>query len=453
MLNGPYGIATDASGNVYVSDSENHRINKFSPGGALLTSWGSLDGNPGNADGELNKPWGIAVNSTGVDVYVADTENNRVQRFIDDGNGGYIYHSQMVGFASGKTLFNNPRGVAGVALDTDGNVFVADTFNNTIKKLTPDGVLLTEWGGYTSYGGEDGKFRYPHGLAVDSSGNVYVADTYNNRIQKFVPLSDGDGGFTYEFERKWGTYGTGEGQFDHPFEVDAGIDGNVYVADPYNERIQVFNANGKFITVIGEKGTNPGQFRFPTDIAGGINNKVHVSDYFNNRMQVFKKISLVDKSKAIIVAGGSPYPGNHLWNATQMCANFAYRSLTYQGFTKESIYYLTSNTDLDLNNNGVPDDVDDDATNSNLQKAITEWAKDADSVLLYLTDHGGTGTFRMSGTETLAATDLDAWLDTLQATMPGKVIVVYDACESGSFLPILTPPAGKEAHRHDQHQP
>ena len=444
MLHGPYGVAADAAGNVYVSDAENHRIQKFSPGGVLLTSFGSLDGNPGSGDGQLNKPWGIAVDADGVNVYVADTENDRIQRYIDDGQGGYVYHSQWTGFTSGKAIFNNPRGVAGVAVDKDGNVFVADTFNHMIKKFTPDGVLLTEWGGLSDYAGEDGKFRIPLGLVVDNSGNVYVADTYNDRIQKFVPVSDGDGGFTYSFERKWGTLGADEGQFDKPYEVGVDIEGNVYVADPYNERIQVFNTNGEFITVIGEKGTNPGQFRFPTDVAGGPNNKIYVADYFNNRVQTFKKVSLAVNSKAIIVAGGGPFPGNNLWDATQMNANFAYRTLVYQGYTKENIFYLTADIDLDLDKNGILDDVDGDATNANLEQAITQWASDADDLVIYLVDHGGKTSFRMSGNQLLKATDLNSWLDTLQLAAENRIILIYDACDSGNFTAPLAPPNGME---------
>jgi hypothetical protein len=174
------------------------------------------------------------------------------------------------------------------------------------------------------------------------------------------------------------------------------------------------------------------------------NGKFYVSDMLNHRVQVFNKVTIASNNKAIIVAGGGPYPGNNLWPIIQMSANFAYRALTYQGFTKESIYYLTSDLDLDLDNNGVPDDVDGDATNGNLQDAITTWASDADSLLVYLVDHGGNGTFRMSGTETLSATDLNSWIDQLQQTIPGKAIVIYDACKSGSFLSALIPPAGKE---------
>jgi len=179
-------------------------------------------------------------------------------------------------------------------------------------------------------------------------------------------------------------------------------------------------------------------------LASSPNGKIYIADSKNHRIQVFKKVTLDTNPKAIIVAGGGPFPGNNLWDATQMCANFAYRTLTYQGFTKETIYYLTSDTDLDLDNNGELDDVDGDATNSNLQDAITAWAADADSLVIYLVDHGGNGTFRMSGTETLSASDMDSWLDSLQETMPGKVIVIYDACESGSFLSSFTPPAEKE---------
>ncbi len=171
---------------------------------------------------------------------------------------------------------------------------------------------------------------------------------------------------------------------------------------------------------------------------------MYVIDMGGNRLEVFKKVQISNNNKAIIVSGGGNFEGNNLWNATQMCANFAYRTLTYQGFTKETIHYLTSDTDLDLDNNGAPDDVDGDATNANMQQAITQWAADADSLVVYLVDHGGDGTFRMSGSEVLPASDLDFWLDQLQATLPGKVTIIYDACESGSFISQLTPPEGKQ---------
>ena len=127
-----------------------------------------------------------------------------------------------------------------------------------------------------------------------------------------------------------------------------------------------------------------------------------------------------------------------------MCANYAYRALAYQGYTRDTIYYLSSDTGLDLDGNGILDDVDTDATNSNLEYAIKTWASDAQNLFIYMVDHGGSGTFRMGETELLGAADLDSWLDTLQQAFSGTVTMVYDACESGSFLPYLLPPAGKQ---------
>jgi len=119
--------------------------------------------------------------------------------------------------------------------------------------------------------------------------------------------------------------------------------------------------------------------------------------------------------------------------------------LTYQGYTSDTIYYLSwdINVGLDLNGDGKCD-VDADATNSNLRYAITEWAKDAESLVLYLIGHGGDGAFRMTETEILKAEDLASWLNELQETMQGLVVVIYEACHSGSFLSKLVPPAGKQ---------
>ena len=139
--------------------------------------------------------------------------------------------------------------------------------------------------------------------------------------------------------------------------------------------------------------------------------------------------------KAIIVAGGGPYEGNNLWKATKMVADKAYQALCYQGYTADSVYYISAE------NAGH---IDADATNNSLQYAIKTWAQDADDLLIYMVDHGGDGTFVMGEYENLLATDLDNWLNTLQQTSQVKVTLVYDACQSGSFLFYLKPPEGKE---------
>ena len=124
-----------------------------------------------------------------------------------------------------------------------------------------------------------------------------------------------------------------------------------------------------------------------------------------------------------------------------MIAAYAFKALVYQGYTKDSIYYLSPNTSHDVDGGGS--DVDAAATLSNLENAIKVWAKDASDLFLYMIDHGGVGNFRLSPTEMLSASDLDLWLDNVQSSGVGKVVVMYDACHSGSFLPLLGPPAGK----------
>lgn|GEM_PF-2051931 len=152
-------------------------------------------------------------------------------------------------------------------------------------------------------------------------------------------------------------------------------------------------------------------------------------------------------SKAIIVAGGGPYAGNNLWPATQLATRQAYRALAYQGYLRENIYLL-SPEDEDVDRDGELNDVDADATTANLEDAILNWAMNegapAHELLLYIVDHGGDSQFRINQTEQLSAIQLDDWLDELQLELPGKILVIYDACQSGTFVPILTPPSGKE---------
>ncbi len=319
--------------------------------------------------------------------------------------------------------FRNPEWIA---VDGVDNVYVADTHNHRVQKFSSNGDFIEKWKG----------FRFPHGLVVDGIGNILIVEPNINRVRKFT--SNGD--LVVNLDR----YGGGEGHFCLPAGISVDGEDNFYVADSGNNRVQKFSPSGEFITEIGNFGSAPSLLSNPWGVSVDSNGKIYISDTDNHRIQVFKKVSVASNAKAIIVAGGGPYESNELWDGAQMCANFAYRTLTYQGFTKNSIYYITADTDLDLDNNGVADDVDADATNDNFRGAITEWAADADSLVVYMVDHGGAGSFRMSESEILKASDLDSWLDALQETISGKVTVVYDACHSGSFLATLTPPKGKK---------
>ena len=146
--------------------------------------------------------------------------------------------------------------------------------------------------------------------------------------------------------------------------------------------------------------------------------------------------------KAIIVAGGGPYAGNNIWTQTKVVANQAYRSLRDQGYRERDIYYFSEQADKNK-----PYPIDEDPTLEGIQRAITEWATDpvapADELLLYFVDHGGPGLFKVDAITELSAETLDGWLDSAQVNIPGQVIFVYEACQSGSFIPVLTPDAGK----------
>ncbi|MBF0538923.1 MAG: hypothetical protein HQL03_11815 [Nitrospirae bacterium] len=418
----PEGIAVDISGNVYVADRSNNRIQRFTSDGKFIAKWGS----EGSGDGQFDWPEGIAIDGSG-NVYVADAGNDRIQKFTSDGK--FIAKWGSNGSDDGQ--FSEPWGIT---VGGSSNVYVADLGNNRIQQFTSDGKFIAKWG---SKGSDDGQFSYPTGIAIDGSGNVYVADSGNNRIQKFT--SDGN------FIAKWSSNGSDDGQFFVPTGIAIDGSGNVYVADFYNNRIQKFTSDGTFITKFGEFGSSTGQLISPRSVSISKTGDVYVADTYNNRIQVFnREVSPTTPDRAIIVAGSGPYKGNDLWDATQMNANHAYRAFTYQGFVKDNIYYLTAGSNsMDLDNNGLLDDMHEGASNDKLQQAITTWAKGSHDVIIYLTGHGGVGNFRINETEILKSSDLASWINTLQQSITGKIIVVYDSCQSGSFLNDLRPPAGK----------
>ena len=215
-----------SSGNVYVADSYNNRIQEFDSNGNFITKWGT----EGSGDGQFIYPASVGVDSSSGNVYVADQGNYRIQKF--DSNGNFITKWGTEG--SGDGQLSNPSDIA--VESSSGNVYVADANNDRIQKFDSNGNFITKWG---SFGSGDDQFNYPIGIAFDpyDSGSVYVADANNDRIQKF----DSNGNFI----TKWGSLGTEDGQFNYPTGI--GINpydsGNVYVADSGNARIQVFELN------------------------------------------------------------------------------------------------------------------------------------------------------------------------------------------------------------------
>jgi sugar lactone lactonase YvrE len=297
----PLGVAVDSSGYIYVTDSLNHRIQKFTSTGTFVTKWGS----GGTGDGQFYYPYGIAVDSSGY-VYVTDQNNNRIQKFDSSGtflgwwgrdNAGFTgWHGPGSGriglLGSGDGDFDHPYGIT---VDSSGYVYVVDTGNNRIQKFSSTGSFVTKWG---SVGSGDGQFDGLWGIAVDSYGYVYVVDAGNNRIQKF----DSSGTFLGWWGRDnagfTGWHGPGSGRIGLPGSGDGGLywpqgiavdsSGYVYVVDANNCRIQKFTSSGSFVTKWGSAGNENGQFIYPDGIAVDSSGYVYVTDRLNYRIQKFR---------------------------------------------------------------------------------------------------------------------------------------------------------------------
>jgi tripartite motif-containing protein 71 len=169
-------LTTTFSMNLYVATPTVHACDKCN----FLLAWGSSGRRSGN--GQFNNPQGIASDSTG-NIYVVDYGNYRVQKF--DSSGTYI--TQWGSHGSGNGQF---RDVDGVAVDSSGNVYVVDGGNYRVQKFSSDGKYLTQWGSYGDAG--TGQFSYPHGIAADSSGNVYITNWGDDRVQKFGDSTPSD---------------------------------------------------------------------------------------------------------------------------------------------------------------------------------------------------------------------------------------------------------------------
>jgi sugar lactone lactonase YvrE len=281
------GIATDTAGNIYVADSHNNLIRKISPDGTVTTLAGS--GAVGNTDGKgtsasFFNPQAIAVDKDG-NVYVADTHNNLIRKITPDGIVTTIAGQQR----DSAIKLDNP---SGIAVDNKGNIYVSDWANDLIRKITPDGKITT-LAGNRAPGSKDGKdtaasFYLPAGLAVDAAGNIYVADSYNNMIRKITPT----GVVTTLAGKTKKGFVNGKDTaalFSHPEGVAVDNNGNVYVADMQNNCIRKISPDGMVTTLAGngKRGSQNGRdttanFFKPYDVAVGKDGAIYVADYQNN---------------------------------------------------------------------------------------------------------------------------------------------------------------------------
>ena len=277
QFNSPHGIAIGQNGNVYVADAKNHRIQQFSADGQFIRSWGSyanLDG--GNAPGgTFNEPWGIAVGPDG-SVYVTDTWNYRIQKFSADGQ--FITMWGTAGTADTATTFWGPRGIV---VNQKNQVFVTDTGNNRVVIFDANGGYLNQFG---LNGINPGEFDEPVGLAIDSQNNVYVVDTWNQRVQVFQAVEDST---VYQNVREWKVSGwEGQSVNNKPF-IAIDNNGNVFVTDPDAYRVLEFDSQGNFIRGWGDYSSGIDGFGMPIGITVDGDGRIWVSDSENNYLLRF----------------------------------------------------------------------------------------------------------------------------------------------------------------------
>jgi len=254
-------ISVDNEGNVYVTDSGNARVQKFTSDGQFLETWGVS----GTGNGEFKSPIGIATYEN--NVYVVDREQNRVQVF--DSEGKFLQSWGKFGSDQGEFFY--PQGIS---ISNDGIIFVADTKNHRIQQFTVDGEFLSSFG---IFGPGDGRLRAPVDVALGED-YVYVSDPGNFKIEKYTYEGISVASFDYNF----GGYPI------RPNGLTVDPDGNVYLTDSYKQRIVKIDPEGNTLKIFGSVGNDKGKFTEPKDIVLDDQGYLFVTEYGNNRIQKFE---------------------------------------------------------------------------------------------------------------------------------------------------------------------
>jgi PKD repeat protein len=274
----PYDVAVDASGYLYVADFENSRVQQFRPAGGTTWNWWlqyGVTGVPYVTDGwHYNDPEGVAVAADG-SIYIAENYGRRLVKLSADGTPQWAKPDipGVIGYSPND-----------VAVGQDSRVYLAAGWEDRIRIYNPDGTLYASFGGY---GNGNYQFADPQGLGVAPNGDIYVADCGNHRIQIYRP--------DWSYKATLGVNGqagSDNAHFDCPRDVAIDGIGTIYVADEGNHRVQVFDSNRNYVRTIGITGTTGNGFDRFSDwgldrLAVDSQNRVYITDGGNNRVQVF----------------------------------------------------------------------------------------------------------------------------------------------------------------------
>ena len=323
------GVAVDASGNLYIADTDNNRIRKVAPGGLITTIAGNgsagYSGDGGSAaSARLSSPSGLAADAGG-NLYIGDSNNHRVRKVSSDGIITSISGNGLAGYTaeggpSTTAQLNKP---SGMAVDLAGNLYLADRFNYRIRKITTGGSIITIAGnGYRGYSVNGGaaagaQLDQPRGLAMDAAGNLYIADGNNCRIRKvatngIITTVAGNGTPGYSGDGGQAT----NAQLAYQLGVAVSASGELYIADSYNHRVRKVSVNGTITTVAGT-GT-PGysgdggpaisaQINNINGVAVDADGNLYISDYGNYRI---RKVSANGIITTFAGTGAQGYSGD-----------------------------------------------------------------------------------------------------------------------------------------------
>lgn len=256
-LSAPHGVAIDSEGNAWVADTPHNRVQEFNSAGEFVSQFGAV-----------GEPNGLALDAEG---HIWVVSNTKVREFKANGEQILAFGSE----GSGNGQFFSAQGIA---IGPSGNVWVLDrgelfSAGTRVQKFNSSGVYQSQFG---KQGTGNGEFKSPEGIAIDSEGNILIADTGNNRIQEFNSAGT--------FVRAYGSKGDENGQFTSPEGIAVDSEGKVWVTDSGNNRIERFSAKGAYLSKFGAYGPNDGQLWEPRGIAVSGSN-LWVADTKNDRVQ------------------------------------------------------------------------------------------------------------------------------------------------------------------------